>query len=284
MYRNDVNERSPMRVFERSMHGGLGRGNVGVVASRPGVGKTPLLVQIGLDDLLREDRRCCTCRTSTRSITSARTTTRSSTIIAHVRCALEEPASACCSTSSARPPHLLAARPREDGAASLRGGATTSGPQDRSRRWRSPATWRTSSPDVIVIDGFDLSGAGMHEAFKALRTLARDLSAEVWISVHTPEAPAPNGPSSCAREGLPGTSRWSCTSSRTATSVRLRLLKDHDNKDLADLHLRLDPHSMRVVDEDVRPGSERPKNARRFRVHSGGARGAEAEFGACAER
>src|SRR5678815_6028881 len=54
MYRKDVNERSPMRVFEKSMHGGLGRGNVGVVASRPGVGKTPLLVQIALDDLMRD--------------------------------------------------------------------------------------------------------------------------------------------------------------------------------------------------------------------------------------
>src|ERR1044071_3194735 len=56
MYRKDVNERSPMRVFEKSMHGGLGRGNVGVVAARAGVGKTPLLVQIALDDLLRDRR------------------------------------------------------------------------------------------------------------------------------------------------------------------------------------------------------------------------------------
>ncbi len=36
------------------MHGGLGKGNVGVVASRAGVGKTALLVQIALDDLLRD--------------------------------------------------------------------------------------------------------------------------------------------------------------------------------------------------------------------------------------
>ena len=43
-----------MRVFDKSMHGGLGRGNVGVVASGPGVGKTPLLVQIALDDLLHD--------------------------------------------------------------------------------------------------------------------------------------------------------------------------------------------------------------------------------------
>src|SRR5262249_8789327 len=54
MYRKEVNERSPMRVFEKSMHGGLGRGNLGVIASRAGVGKTAMLVQIALDDLLRE--------------------------------------------------------------------------------------------------------------------------------------------------------------------------------------------------------------------------------------
>ncbi len=52
MYRKEVNERSPMRVFESSIHGGLGRGNVGVVVARPGVGKSALLVQLALDDLM----------------------------------------------------------------------------------------------------------------------------------------------------------------------------------------------------------------------------------------
>jgi hypothetical protein len=66
--------------------------------------------------------------------------------------------------------------------------------------------------------------------------------------------------------------------------VRLRLVKDHDSKDLTDLHLRLDPHTMRVIDEDVPPQSERPRDPRRYRLVSGGSKGAEAEFGACAER
>jgi hypothetical protein len=65
--------------------------------------------------------------------------------------------------------------------------------------------------------------------------------------------------------------------------VRLHLLKDHDNENIADLHLRLDPHTMRIVDEDVRPTSDRPRDPRRHRLVSGGGRGAEAEFGACAE-
>ena len=50
MYQKDVNERSPMRVFERSIHGGLGKGNVGVVLSRAGIGKTTA-VRILADEL-----------------------------------------------------------------------------------------------------------------------------------------------------------------------------------------------------------------------------------------
>jgi hypothetical protein len=41
---------------------------------------------------------------------------------------------------------------------------------------------------------------------------------------------------------------------------------------------------MRIIDEDVPPPSTKPKDPRRFRLYSGGARGAEAEFGACAEK
>ena len=40
MFLKKVHDRSPLRVFERSIHGGLGRGNLGVVLSRAGMGKT----------------------------------------------------------------------------------------------------------------------------------------------------------------------------------------------------------------------------------------------------
>src|SRR5688500_14057488 len=54
MYRKQVNEHSPIRILEQSIHGGLGKGNLGVVMARAGVGKTACLVQIGLDDLMRD--------------------------------------------------------------------------------------------------------------------------------------------------------------------------------------------------------------------------------------
>jgi len=40
MLLKELTERSPMRVFENSIHGGLGTGNIGVVVARHGVGKT----------------------------------------------------------------------------------------------------------------------------------------------------------------------------------------------------------------------------------------------------
>lgn len=47
---------SPLRVFEESIHGGLGRGNLGVLVSRHGVGKTACLVHLATDKLFRNEQ------------------------------------------------------------------------------------------------------------------------------------------------------------------------------------------------------------------------------------
>ncbi len=47
---------SPLRVFEESIDGGLGRGNLGVLVSRHGVGKTACLVHLATDKLLRGEQ------------------------------------------------------------------------------------------------------------------------------------------------------------------------------------------------------------------------------------
>lgn len=53
MVKQELVQRSPVRIFEKSIHGGLKAGDVGVIASRKGVGKTAVLVQIALDKLLQ---------------------------------------------------------------------------------------------------------------------------------------------------------------------------------------------------------------------------------------
>jgi len=52
-YSKELNERSPLRVFERSIHGGVGEGKLGVVCAGPGVGKSAFMVGIALDYLMR---------------------------------------------------------------------------------------------------------------------------------------------------------------------------------------------------------------------------------------
>ncbi len=51
----DLIDKSPIRVFEESINGGLGRGNLGVLASRHGVGKTACLVHLAIDKLIRNE-------------------------------------------------------------------------------------------------------------------------------------------------------------------------------------------------------------------------------------
>jgi KaiC/GvpD/RAD55 family RecA-like ATPase len=277
MYRKEVNERSPMRVFEGSMHGGLGRGNVGVVVSRPGVGKTALLVQIALDDLLR-DRKVL-------HISHEHA-------VDHVRAYYDEILHDLAASMKLDEPGVVRVEVERNRLIYSHLGHVSASPggAQGGRLWvdkilETVAFARGTAhfePDVIILDGFDMTMASS-EAVEALGKLARELSAEMWIAVQI--------------EGEVAAGKLPAQIDKVASHlgvvvylqaehevVRLRLLKDHDNRDLADFHLRLDPHSMRIIDEDVRPASERPRNTRRFRLHSGGARGAEAAFGACAER
>ena len=53
MVRAELIKRSPLRILEKSMQGGLGKGNVGILASRKGVGKTACLVHIATDKLFQ---------------------------------------------------------------------------------------------------------------------------------------------------------------------------------------------------------------------------------------
>jgi archaellum biogenesis ATPase FlaH len=285
MYRKEVNERSPMRVFEKSMHGGLGRGNVGLVAARPGVGKTALLVQIALDDLLR-DRKVL-------HITHEHA-------VDHVRSYYDEifhDLSVASRLEQEDAVRLDVERNRlifshlghsKNEPPSIRGGHTpVSKILETVTFAREVAHFE---PDVVVIDGFDFDHA-TPESVKALRELAKQCNAELWFSAQTQgrevDVRMPGG--RVAKVPAPLDRYVDLVNVMVMLQaerdvVRLRLLKDHDNPDVSDLHLRLDSHTMRVIDEDVPATSERPKDPRRFKLVAGGGKGAEAEFGHCAER
>ena len=54
MVKAELIKRSPLRILERSIHGGVGEGNIGIIASRRGVGKTACLVHIAIDKLFQD--------------------------------------------------------------------------------------------------------------------------------------------------------------------------------------------------------------------------------------
>lgn len=53
MLKAEIIKRSPIRILEKSIRGGLGKGNLGVFVARKGVGKTACLVHFATDNLLR---------------------------------------------------------------------------------------------------------------------------------------------------------------------------------------------------------------------------------------
>lgn len=53
MVKAELIKRSPLRILEKSIQGGLGKGNIGVFASRKGVGKTACLVHVATDKLFQ---------------------------------------------------------------------------------------------------------------------------------------------------------------------------------------------------------------------------------------
>ena len=53
MLKEELIKKSPVRILERGIEGGLKAGNIGVIASRKGIGKTSVLVQLALDKLMQ---------------------------------------------------------------------------------------------------------------------------------------------------------------------------------------------------------------------------------------
>jgi len=228
MMLKELTDRSPMRVFENSIHGGLGPGNLGVVVARHGVGKTAFLVDIALDDLMRGRKVL--------HITIGRT-------IDHVReyydeifrdlvesTQLESAAEIRREIESHR--HIKAY---------LRDTFSIEHLRDHIAMLRESMGF---VPVAIVMDGFDFQSAtstGMQE----LRAIAGLLKCELWMSAHTHRTDPRD------EHGIPEPVAHVADDlavivhmAHDGRAVQLSVLKDHDNPDVSQLSLALDPTTM----------------------------------------
>jgi len=270
MYRKDVNARSPLRILEQSIHGGLGKGNLGVLVAPAGVGKTACLVQIGLDDLMRERDVVHIALGQTVEYVSAFYDTLFDDLASQTQ--LEDRDAVRDSVSRRR-----AIKTFKDGA--------SFSPLRLEEALKLFTQHMQLQPAAILIDGYDCPPAGLPTALEAFKATAKRIGAELWMTVT-----APRGFLSPVNQ-LPPPLEGCCAGlvdvalflEPRGGHVALRLLKDHGDAKPPEMHLELHPDTLQIIPEGQVPAPRRLPAAG-FTLLSGGAPGAESEFGICAER
>ncbi|MFH1145167.1 MAG: hypothetical protein V1774_11540 [Candidatus Eisenbacteria bacterium] len=223
-------KRSPVRVFERATHGGLGAGNIGVVLSRPGGGKTAFLIGLAIDALL-QGRKVL-------HISTQETVERVTGFYDHVfnmladSVGLERRLQALLEMERHR--HVLVYDRKLFSLEKLEQSVSFLG---------SAASFR---PSFVIMDGTPRFGKTETWEMEGVQRLASAWNAEIWTSSHTHR----EGQQFDGR-GVPlEIARFDsflalilCLEPQ-ADHVRVRILKDHDRAEIADLHLELDPKTL----------------------------------------
>jgi hypothetical protein len=228
MRRKEINERSPLRVLEASIHGGLGTGNIGVIIARHGVGKTAFLVGVALDDLMRGRK------------------------VLHV--SLDHPTDKVLACYDEIFMDLAHERELEDvwkvrlelernrRIHCYRGGTFS---VDKLRDALAfKAAHSDFEPVAIMIDGFPFMETTADE-MAAVRKIAEQTGAEIWMSATTHRG------ASTSDQGIPeplahleGAVDVILQMAHDTKAVHVSLLKDHDNPDVSELKIALDPTTM----------------------------------------
>src|SRR5262249_44734720 len=231
MYRKELNERNPLRLFEHSIHGGLGLGNIGVVVARHGLGKTAFLVGIGLDEAMRGRK--------TLHVSLDKT-------VDHLREYYDEIFMDL--AHSAHLEDLPAERLEMERNRIIH---TYAGKSFTVHKLRHSINflkeYAAFAPSCLIVQGFDFKRATLPD-LEAFRKLAGDFNVEMWMSAITHRGVA------CDELGIPEPINKVVSAIAVIVQmkddsygVQLSLLKDHDNPNVAKLTLALDPSTMLLV-------------------------------------
>jgi hypothetical protein len=231
MYRKELNERNPLRLFEHSINGGVGPGSIGVVVARRGIGKTAFLVGIALDDAMRGRK--------TLHVSLDKT-------VDHIREFYDEIFMDL--AHSAHLENIPAERLEMERNRIIHTYAGKSFTIDKLRH--SIEFLKENAhfdPACLILQGFDFERATLAD-MEALRQLAGDFKVEMWMSAVTHRGVPSN------ERGIPEPVAKLAPAIAVIVQmaddgggVQLSLLKDHDNPNVAKLTLALDPSTMLLV-------------------------------------
>ena len=234
MVREELIKKSPLRILEKSTHGGVGKGNMGIIAARKGVGKTACLVHIATDQLFQEKH---VIHVSFASNTQ------------HIISWYEEIFS-----EISRRRNLDSAMQIHDKI--IRNRVIMNFNQDGVKIFqiissiRSLITNGAFAADSIIVDGFDFR-KGTVEDLSLFKQLAGELGLEIWFS-----ASIKADQDKLNQDGIPEilepylvhVAILIILKSDNGT-IHLQLVKDHDIKPVTDMHLKLDPKVLLITEE-----------------------------------
>jgi len=233
MIREELVKRSPFRILERSTHGGLGKGNIGVITASKGVGKTACLVHLATDKLFQK-----------KHVVHVSFSPDTSHIVSWYEDIFEEIAQrnkldGTMEIHDELVRHRIILNFRQDGVSALQ----------VKKSLLSIINDAHFDADLVVIDGYDFSKSSAEEV-SLFKQLASELGIEVWFS-------ATLLPSEASEKGdIPEFLQQYQESISVIIRlvavddyIHLNLLKDHEATLNKDLHLKLDPQILLIADE-----------------------------------
>jgi len=228
MVRRYLNARSPLRLLEKGLHGGLGRGNLGLVLAGHGVGKTSFLVGVALDDLLRGK--------PVLHVTLDHT-------VQHVRDHYDTVFEELAATTHLEDHALV--RAEVERSRRIRAYPPSAFDAKRLREAIDLERELGAKPELVVIDGLEVAQRTPEE-LASWREIARAADVEIWITAtasgeRIPELPA------ALRGFQPCFGVILALEPSGPGAVALRALKDHDSSDVAALHVALDPKTLLLI-------------------------------------
>lgn len=234
MIREELIKRSPFRILENSINGGLGKGNIGVIAANKGVGKTACLVHLATDKLFQG-----------KHVVHVSFSNDTSHIVSWYEDIFEE----------------IAARYNLEGAMEVhddivrnriilnikQNGVTA---QQMQKSLLSIINDGHFNADLVVIDGYDFSKSSSDEVL-VFKQLAEQLAIEIWFTVTlSQDIDAPAAKEFPAiLDDYKNAISIVITLKAKGDFIHLTLVKDHNETPHCDLHLKLDPQILLIADE-----------------------------------
>ena len=230
---NDFMNVSPLKILERSSRKGLGRGNLGVLIARAGVGKTACLVNIAFDKLFRKEKLI---HISLEDVPE-KVTSYYNVIFNDLVKALD--------MDDEYENRLLLERNRM-----ILAYLNQSFKIKRLREnLKNLVEHIEFTPDTLIVDGLDFAKAG-RDMFEGFKDIANDFNVETWFSAlshrHILDVNERGIPYPCNH--LDDLFSIIIQLQPTQSGIFLRLLKDHEPRAMDDVNVQLDPNTFLAMD------------------------------------